>query len=174
MSLGKFLTVDPGEDTGWSVWQDESLLDCGTTKLWDFSDAVWAVAISAAFERATWLPDDLQEIANSVAGINTIVCEDWQLYPWVVRTGALDFDQCRTARLIGSLTAAARLAGWNFELQPAKIKERAEAAGAEALFSHPLKENRHANDAIRHGVWYVSYHDKSMPELQRAPSGNAT
>jgi predicted xylose isomerase-like sugar epimerase len=56
--------------------------------------------------------------------------------------------------LIGSITQTCRMAGIQLILQGAKIKERAEAAGAKALFMSPLDENRHANDAIRHGVYY--------------------
>lgn len=164
--LPKFLTVDPGEDTGWSVWEDGQLVDAGTTKMWDFSDAVWAVALWHAFgdiaqvgpredmhKMFDLLPDDLQEVAESLRGIELLVTENWTLYPWEAMAGNLNWDECRTARLIGSLYQACRVAGWTYEQQGAKIKERAMAAGAEHYFSHPLRENRHANDAIMHGVF---------------------
>lgn len=160
--LPKFLTVDPGEDTGWSVWDAGQLVDAGTTKMWDFSDAVWAVALHKV---AGWkwgniggtpyseLAEECQEVADSVRDVELVVVENWTLYPWVLKTGGLDWDECRTARLIGSLFQATRVAGWTYEQQGAKIKERAMAAGAEHYFSHPLRENRHANDAIMHGVF---------------------
>jgi hypothetical protein len=154
MALGKFLTVDPGEDTGWSVWDGRKLVDAGTTKMWDFSDTLWAVGMEPLVPSLIFdLPDDLQEIAQSIRGIEILVTENWTIYPWVAHNGGLDWDECRTARLIGSMYSLCRLTGWHYEQQPAKIKERAVAAGAETYFSHPLKENRHANDAIMHGVF---------------------
>lgn len=153
----KFLAVDPGEDTGWSVWNGRSLVDAGTTKMWDFSDAVWNVAMLTLNPMFPYEPI-VEELEEAMADSALIVCEDWRLYPWVMQTGAMNFDECRTARLIGSLYAVCRLTGWDWEVQPAKIKEPAEAAGAESFFTHPLNENRHANDSCRHGWYYITAH----------------
>lgn len=160
----KFLTVDPGEDTGWSVWRGDELLDAGTTKMWEFSDAVWTAATLVSCKPygqaiAGYVEGD-DELVDLLVGkathdpIELVITENWSLYPWVVSTGALDWDECRTARLIGSLYAVCRWTGWRYEQQPAKIKERAVAAGAEMHFFHPLRENRHQNDAIMHGVYW--------------------
>jgi hypothetical protein len=144
-----WLAVDPGEDTGWSLWRGSTLVDAGTEKLWAFGDSVFMAVFRP--EEAELVGD---ELAAKLEGIQMIVCEDWRLYPWEMKKGSLNWDQCRTARLIGSLTQTCRMGGLELVLQGAKIKERAEAAGAKALFMSPLDENRHANDAIRHGVYY--------------------
>lgn len=145
----KWLSVDPGEDTGWALWQGYNLVDAGTEKLWAFGDSVFT---------AVFFPDEAQliddELAQKFVGITRIVCEDWRLYPWAIKDGSLSWDQCRTARLIGSLTQTCRMGSLELVLQPAKIKEAAESAGAKALFMAPLNENRHANDAIRHGTFW--------------------
>lgn len=146
-----WLAVDPGEDTGWSLWRGERLIDAGTSKLWEFGESVFVALFRP--EEAELVGD---ELAQKLIGISRIVAEDWRIYPWEAQAGNLDWDQCRTARLIGGLTLSAKMAGVEFRLQPAKIKERAEAAGAEVLFLWPRKENRHANDAIRHGVYYIA------------------
>src|SRR5687768_12282860 len=92
--------------------------------------------------------------------IDRVVAEDWRLYPWVMytpdgrATHALDFDQCRTARLIGKIELACDIAGVPFHLQGADIKETAILAGAENLYYKPIHENRHQNDAIQHGVFF--------------------
>jgi hypothetical protein len=96
------------------------------------------------------------ELAAKFVGIERLVVEDFRIYPWEAKKGSLNWDQVRTARLIGALTIIAKMSGMEFILQGAKIKERAEAAGAEVLFMSPLNENRHANDAIRHGVYYLA------------------
>lgn len=154
----KWLAVDPGEDTGWSLWQGERLLDAGTEKLWAFADAVFMAVLRA--EEAELVGD---ELAMKFVGISRIVAEDWRIYPWEAKKGTLNWDQCRTARLIGALTIIAKMGGLEWKLQPAKIKERAEAAGAEVLFLFPRNENRHANDAIRHGVYYCAVEKGAEP-----------
>jgi len=145
-----WLSCDPGEDTGWALWRGNKLIDAGTEKLWAFGDSVY----TAVFTDPVEIELIGDELAQKFVGITRIVAEDWRLYPWALKTGELAWDQCRTARLIGALTMICRMGGIEFTLQGAKIKERAEAAGAEALFLSPRKENRHANDAIRHGVYF--------------------
>jgi hypothetical protein len=119
--------------------------------MWDFAQSVFVAVFRP--EEADLIGDWL---AKKLTGITRIVAEDWRLYPWVVREGSLDWDQCRTARLIGALTLIAQQGALEFVLQGAKIKERAEAAGAENFFLSPRDENRHANDAIRHGVYWLA------------------
>lgn len=150
----KWLSVDPGEDTGYAIWQGDNLLEAGTEKLWPFGDDVFD-AVFADQVGQTWDPND-ESLPSRLYGIRRLVVEDFRVYPWEARKGTLDWDQVRTARLIGALTLAARRGGLDFVLQPAKIKERAEAAGAAELFLKPLYENRHANDAIRHGIYYLA------------------
>lgn len=147
--MTKLLFVDPGEDTGWALFEDDQLVDAGTEKLWAFGESVFTAVFRP--EEAELIGD---ELAQKFIGIEGIVAEDWRIYPWEAKKGTLNWDQCRTARLIGALTLTAKMGGLSFRLQGAKIKERAEAAGAEHLFLWPLNENRHANDAIRHGVYY--------------------
>lgn len=133
----RWLTIDIGEATGWSIWEDEELKEAGTTRLWHFIDDV---------------EDGLARKTGPFAGIELLICEDWALYDWKLREMA--WDKCRTARGIGALTLLCRQTGTAFKLQGAKIKPLAVAAGAEELFYRPLKENRHQNDAIMHGVYY--------------------
>lgn len=156
MPLEKFLTVDPGENTGWSVWNGNKLVTAGQTPMWQFADGVWRAAIRTQYPEhdPTFLEEGAElPLDELIAGIELVVIENWALYPWVISTGAMDWDECRTARLIGAIFEACRFAGWSYEQQPALIKERAIAAGAESYFAHPLHENRHANDAIMHGCY---------------------
>lgn len=94
--------------------------------------------------------------APQFAGISAMVIEQWQLYPWELQN--LAWDQCRTARAIGALTLLCRQYGIKLIFQGADIKNGAIAAGAEAMFLEPVHENRHSNDAIMHGVFYVARH----------------
>jgi hypothetical protein len=155
----RWLAVDPGEDTGWSVWEKGDFVDGSTTKMWTFGDAVWYEAFRQLGLELPGSLDGPTETEQLLHGITRIVCEDWRLYPWVLKTGAMDFDECRTARLIGSLYQACRIAGWEWFAQPAKAKGPSAAAGAEAFFVYPLRENRHQNDSALAGWYHVVMHD---------------
>jgi hypothetical protein len=152
--------ADPGEDFGWCVGRDTTLLAAGTTKMWSMADDVWA-ALNAPDDPSIPINNEAQgrngvAQADLLGPIGRIVCEDWRLYPWVIAKGGLDFDQCRTARVIGALQFMCRVKGIPFVLQPASIKPEAVAAGAEELYYRPLRENRHANDSIQHFTFFTN------------------
>lgn len=146
-----WLSVDPGESVGWALWRDDTLIDAGTGVLWDFAQSVFV---------ATFRPEEADLIGDWLAkkfiGVTRIIMEDWRIYPKNAKNGDLNWDQCRTARLIGALTLCCQQGAMEYGFQPALIKEQAEAAGAEAFFLSPRDENRHANDAIRHGVYWLA------------------
>ena len=146
----KIVAIDPGETTGWSVWETEGLkkLDGGQTPLWEFIDdldvgirgeaALYGRVQAAAFE-----------------GVETIVCEDWSIYPREAESGALNWDKCRTARGIGAIELIARQNNLPIKLQAAAIKETARTMGAEDTFVTPLHENRHENDSHYQAVFFA-------------------
>jgi hypothetical protein len=138
-----WISLDPGEDTGWALWEGDDLIDAGTDKLWDVIDRLDESIglLTLVDEQDKW------------QSIGLIVVEDWALYPWKVKQ--LAWDKCRTARGIGAIELIARRANVQIEHQPAKIKEGAIAGGARELFRRPFHENRHANDAIMHGYFYL-------------------
>lgn len=150
--MQKTTTVDPGEATGYSIWEDEDLEFAGTTSMEDFPHAL-AVALGVEGPLSGVRETD-QELVKRLRGTSQLVVEEWQLYPW--KLNALAWDHCRTARLIGAIEFVAEAAGIPTVLQAAAIKEGAVAGGAEELFLRPLEENRHANDAIMHGVYYFA------------------
>lgn len=152
----RWLTCDPGEDFGWALWSGTEFLEHGTDKMWDVADALMEAAVYYRHGSDLTRISGLDPLADKFMGIELIVIENWSLYPWVIRTGAMDWDECRTARVIGAIYEICRFCGWVYEQQPALIKERAIAAGAEAYFSHPLRENRHQNDATMHGVYRIA------------------
>lgn len=152
------LCVDPGETTGWAIFDMHGkLVDGGQHPLWSFGDIVWWTAFGPHLPE--WLNPVGEEdewITKALQNVKVIVCEDFRIYPWEAKKGTMDWDQVRTARLIGSLTQTARIAGWEFILQPAAIKDAAERAGAKALYETPHYQQRHQNDAIQHGVYYFA------------------
>jgi hypothetical protein len=143
-----WLSVDPGEMTGWALWEDRELIDADQTELIRFIDDVW-------FGIGQDYCKDPSVSGGPFRGVKRLVVEEFRLYPWVVKEGGLDFDELRTSRGIGQLEFIARHANLEFKFQPATIKETAIMGGARELFQHPLYENRHANDAVMHGWYFV-------------------
>jgi hypothetical protein len=151
-----WLTVDPGETTGYTVWRGKKQVFSGQLPMWEFIDVVerWCTTKR--------LPDEFGGTpGHHDAPLGAIICEDWALYPWKLTNHQMDWDKCRTARAIGALELLARIYGQPFILQPAAIKEAAQAAGAESLYLEPIHENRHANDSIQHGVYYLAMEEKA-------------
>lgn len=158
----KFVAIDPGEAAGFSVWDTKKPHDGpsygSTLPLWELIDAITdAAGLPEAMQSSPRFrhvliktPTDLYEALD---GWEMLVVEDWALYPWELAN--LGWDKCRTARGIGALEALCRLVGKPIVLQPAAIKEPAEAAGAEEFFMRPLHDNRHLNDSCRHGWYYL-------------------
>ena len=156
------LYCDPGEDFGWAIGRDLKLLARGTTKMWDMAMDVHGVLLNGQESDPSNplnSPDACREGIDpkeNTGPIGRIVCESFRLYPWVARSGALDFDEMRTPQVIGALRHMARVAGIPMIFQPAAIKPAAVAAGAEELYDRPLRENRHSNDACQHFVFFTN------------------
>jgi hypothetical protein len=156
------LYCDPGEDFGWAIGRDTKLLARGTTKMWDMAMDIHRVIIAGEDSDPSNPLNDPNYVRAGVdpdenkGPIGRIVCESFRLYPWVARTGALDFDEMRTPQVIGAVRHMARVAGIPMHFQPAAIKPAAVAAGAEELYDRPLRENRHQNDAIQHFVFWTN------------------
>jgi hypothetical protein len=153
------LYCDPGEDFGWALGKGMTLLAGGTEKMWTMYDEVSA-AIRDPGATELMLSEgaipDLRQGVNpeqNTGRIGRIVCEDWALYPWELKN--MKWDKCRTARVIGGLTGIARDCNIEIVFQPAAIKDAAQKAGVEQLYFRPLKENRHANDAIQHFMFFT-------------------
>lgn len=152
------LYCDPGEDFGWALGKGLTLLAGGTEKMWPMYDEVYAALVdpSGSTMLAEGAIPDLRpgvDPAQNTGPIGRIVSEDWRLYPWELKN--MRWDKCRTARVIGGLFGLSRQFCIDMIMQPAAIKESAQKAGAEQLYYRPLRENRHANDAIQHFVYFT-------------------
>lgn len=154
-----WVSADPGETTGYNTWEGNRQVHQGQAELWDF---VHAMGATAGLCPAELCRDP--ELIERLAGWEQLVMEDWHLYPWLALD--LSFDKQDTVRGIGALQFIADASGRTYTLQPAQIKDAAEAAGAQELFVRPLHENRHANDATRHGVHFVA--SKGLGVVQAA------
>jgi hypothetical protein len=157
------LFCDPGEDFGWCLGRGTKLIAAGTEKMRDFEDVIWDALIEDDNlggyiidpEAGGFLRDEALDECDLNPGdckIGRIVMENFRLYPWALKR--LQWNEVRTARVIGAIQLMARKRDIPCILQPAAIKAAAQAAGAESLYYEPHHENRHQNDAIQHFVFY--------------------
>lgn len=155
----KLLTFDPGESTGYATFDvDEKptgryeLLDAGTA---DLEVVQFSLAAALGVPLTDYYGDAAHgELIEKWVGVEHVAFEDFVIYPH--KAQELIGDYVRTARLIGVIEFLATAADIPYTPQLAReAKSPAEAAGAEELFLSPLHENRHANDAIRHGVYWT-------------------
>jgi hypothetical protein len=151
----RWVTVDPGESTGYAIWSEDRLEYAGTTDLWDF-----VFALGCILHPAHLAQHCDNALRARLEGWKHLVIEDWSLYR--DKAQALIGDKQDTVRGIGALQFIAASLGRPFTLQPAAIKEPARQAGAETLFQRPLHENRHANDAITHGVYWLAMRGRGV------------
>lgn len=164
----KTLYLDPGEDAGWCLGNGPKLLAAGTEKMWPLADYIWMALSSGGADGP--LGCGAEALSHSRKGvgrkqlepsIGRVVCEDFRLYPWKLKS--MGWDPVRTARLIGAATMMCRIFDIPFFLQPAAIKPEALNLGAEEYYDHPLHENRHANDAKQHFVYFRAFGPDGSP-----------
>lgn len=151
----KWLTADPGETTGYAVWHENRLVASGQAELWTFVHT-----FGQAIMDSVYAPD--AELLRRLSGAALLVMEDWFLY--ADKAQALIGDKQDTVRGIGALQFICTACSIDYQLQGAGIKDGACQAGAREFFRRPLHENRHANDAIMHGVYYAAMQGKAVVE----------
>ena len=104
----RFVTIDPGETTGYSVWDSltpgEEPIAAGQAELWTF---IGSLAFSLHVSDRS--PD--LDFSAALKGVERVIYEEWALYPWATRAGDLDWDPCLTARGIGAIEFICQEAG---------------------------------------------------------------
>jgi hypothetical protein len=130
----RLLTVDPGGTTGWALWLDGLPNTCGQI---DTAES------DAALEK---LLDQKQP--------DLVICEAYVLYPWKADSQA--WSDFQTPRLIGSLQTMCRHRQIPLIMQGADKKTFATDIKLKG-WGFYQKSHRHANDAIRHGIYYLLF-----------------
>lgn len=84
-----------------------------------------------------------------------LVIENYRVYPWLLKQHA--WADIPTLRYIGALQHVAALRNIPVKLQMAQLAKTFSPNSRLRLWGLLNEGNKHANDAIRHGVYYLLF-----------------
>lgn len=140
--LGTLITFDPGETTGFSVWKNQKLVDCGQFNTKDVKDCV------------LMLRDFLQSNFNPCAEDlgHHVRMEEYRIYGW--KSDQHAWSTVHTIRLIGALECLCVQQGISYDMCGAGLAKTLITDVKLKDWGFYSTNQRHANDAIRHGAYF--------------------
>ncbi len=142
MSLpGRWVSIDPGDaHVGFAVWEEDTCVDCREK------------TPTECVNTLEWMCRDRM--------IETIVCEKWELYPWLQKS--LAGNEFLTSQLIGVIKYLANRGGVTYVGQLARMGKSTYRTGwYTSLTPKDLRQmpwwghGDHAKDAWAHGRFYI-------------------
>lgn len=139
---GRLITFDPGETTGYSIWDNSKLVECGQLNTFQVRASVNTMRY--------WLDQKFENIPKDQ---RYVVIEEYRVYAHKAEGHAQ--DNMHTSRFIGSLETLLTLRGIKYEMRGAGLAKG--FATDEKLKDWGMwqRGERHARDAIRHGVYFL-------------------
>ena len=141
--IGTVLALDPGETTGWSIFNSTdgkhyNLVAQGQAKTWEMPEAVKNLADLLA----TYKPDH-------------VVHEVYAVYEWKAQDHS--WSQIPTLRIIGCLETLCIQQSIPYSAQTAQIAKNFCTDDKLKVWNFYIKGARHARDAIRHGTYFLMF-----------------
>lgn len=143
---GRLITFDPGETTGYSIWDNSKLVEAAQLNTYQVKACVlWM---------KEWLKIKIYDAGYSDA--NTFVCmEEYRVYAHKTQDHAQ--NTMHTSRLIGSLETHLTLIGVEYEMRGAGLAKKWADDQKLKDWGFWAKGQRHARDAIRHGCYFLCH-----------------
>lgn len=132
------LALDPGETTGWALFEYGLLVDAGQTN--KHKEVVTAVT-------------ELQMLFR-MTNPSFVVIEDYRVYAHKAKSHS--WEALHTPKLIGAIQALCAVRGTADILQMASSKQFV-TNDKLRMWKMYYKGKPHANDAIRHGCYYLLF-----------------
>lgn len=153
---GRLITFDPGETTGWALWDNALLIDCGQLPTHRVKDSIkflkrW-IDDKTAF-------DPTKEWESRERDQRYAVMEEYRVYAHKTEDHAQ--NTMHTSRLIGALECLLTLRGIGYEMRGAGLAKKWATDEKLKDWGFYVKGERHARDAIRHGCYF--YHHGLEP-----------
>jgi hypothetical protein len=140
---GRLLSLDPGEMTGWTVWdcipgEDDVRIAHGQLACWPMSDFV---------PNFTWLLDTYQP--------TQVVYESYHIYDWKLDTHS--FSDVPTLRIIGGMETCLIQRSISYTYQTAQVAKGFVTDDRLKQFGYWETGLKHSRDAHRHAIYYLCF-----------------
>lgn len=135
----RLLALDPGETIGWALFVDGDFAQCGQKE----AKETPAQSIQELF-------DELQP--------TQIVAEDYKVYAH--KSDAHKWNSLFTPRLLGMIELLCHQRNLPLHLQMAGTVKQFCNAGKLVEWGFYKPGKRHADDAIKHGTYFLLFHDR--------------
>lgn len=138
---GRLLALDPGETTGWCIFEDQKLLAAGqaVTK-----------PIEAGYD---WLNYIFQKILPT-----QVVFESYRVYSWKAQSHT--FSDLHTSQFIGAIQVVCHQNNVPYFQQTAQIAKQFSTDEKLKLWGFYVKGQKHARDSLRHATYYQLHSHK--------------
>lgn len=147
--VGRLITIDPGETTGYSIWDKAKLTECGQLNTFQVRTSVG------------WLKEWINEKTYKDTFYNTkdlyCVIEEYRVYG--NKTDDHAQSTMHTSRLIGALECLLMQRGINYHTRMAVFAKKWATDEKLKDWGFYSRGERHARDAVRHGCYFY-HHDK--------------
>lgn len=151
---GRLLSLDPGETTGWSVWDSHDngthyeLFASGQLETWNkqaqISTAPCILPCVLNFPRllAQYEPDE-------------VVLESYRVYEW--KSESHSWSDVPTLRIIGSMETELHHKGLPYYFQTAQMAKNFCTDERLVEWGFWKRGERHARDAMRHALYFIIF-----------------
>lgn len=142
------LSLDPGETTGWSLFTNGNMTDCG---------------------HVAGEVENMLRLIN-LHGPEIVVAEEYRVYAWKAKHHA--WSRVQTVRLLGALELTCKVKKLGYVTQSAQYAKGFVTDAKLREWGYWLPNKRHAMDSIRHGCAYLLFGHKTQAkkEAQAAKS----
>jgi len=132
---GRLITFDPGQTTGYSIWDDAHLVEADQLPTNEVRDSVRWLRDWIEWKKPVW-----------------VVIEEYRIYSWKTESHA--WSDIHTIRLIGCLETLLTLYGARYSMQGAGLAKTFANDDKLEAWGYWKRGQKHARDAIRHALYF--------------------
>lgn len=142
---GRLITFDPGQTTGYSIWDNAKFTECGQLNTFPVSStAIWL----NEWLQDKWLHPHLVNLDDIHVRI-----EEYRVYQHKTESHAQ--DDMHTSRFIGCIETLLTLKGIKYSMCGAGLAKTFATDEKLEAWGFWQRGQRHARDAIRHGIYFL-------------------
>lgn len=145
---GRLLALDPGETTGWSIWDSNgtkftyTMDECGQLDTWDKENHSIVNCVK-----------NFPDLINR--HLDYIVMESYRVYEW--KSDSHSWSDVPTLRIIGSMETRLIDRGIPYTMQTAQVAKKFVTDDLLKRWGFYERGQRHSRDSMRHALYYLLF-----------------